>query len=285
MTFQAKLRLDFNIKVFWNVILSNVSHGIIFIWQKLKEIGSMEPQFWLVDFLWSTTMNHLSSLTFSWLFGLMEDDICVGWCNVLGPWNDVFWSKNECASCWIQVGRPCNCVWKMEVENIQMVLQLAPMHKSFVTLAKWGDLGRFGMVRSRETTFMLNTFSFEACIMMNFQLEVWEIKHIWKFSKSQVKCSLFPPWITFSMDFKWEAFFNESCSSFKPIQFSHKFDLIWILHEGVMHFRSWGISLVQWTWAKMTYNVSSWHMHFQVEFELPPNIKVEVNILNLIIRI
>ena len=119
MTFQAKLRLDFNIKVFWNVILSNVSHGIIFIWQKLKEIGSMEPQFWLVDFLWSTTMNHLSSLTFSWLFGLMEDDICVGWCNVLGPWNDVFWSKNECASCWIQVGRPCNCVWKMEVENIQ----------------------------------------------------------------------------------------------------------------------------------------------------------------------
>ena len=127
MTFQAKLRLDFKIKVFWNVILSNVSLGIIFIWQKLKEIGSMEPQFWLVDFLWSTTMNHLSSLTFSWLFGLMEDDICVGWCNVLGPWNDVFWSKNECASCWIQVGRPCNCVWKMEVENIQMVLQLAPM--------------------------------------------------------------------------------------------------------------------------------------------------------------
>ena len=120
----------------------------------------------------------------------------------------------------------------------------------------------------KGNNFHVEHFFTWACIMMNFQLDVWEIKHIWKFSKSQVKCSLLPPWITFSMDFKWEAFFNESCSSFKPIQFSHKFDLNWILHEGVMHFRSSGISLVQWTWAKMTYNVSSWHMPLQVEFEI-----------------
>ena len=150
--------------------------------------------------------------------------------------------------------------------------------------SKWDDLGLFGKVRSRGKTLMLNTFSFEAWTMMNFEVEVWEIKHIWKFSKSQVKCSLFPPWITFSMDFKWEAFFNESCSSFKPIQFSHEFDLIWIWHEGVMHFRSWGKSLVRWYWPKMTYNVSSWHMHLQVELGLPTNIKVEVDILNLIMQ-
>ena len=111
MTFQAKLRLDFNIKVFWNVILSNVSHGIIFIWQKLKEIGSMEPQFWLVDFLWSTTMNHLASLTFSWLLGLMEDHICVRWCNMKYPlkylincWRNLL-KKSHKIPRWIRVSK------------------------------------------------------------------------------------------------------------------------------------------------------------------------------------
>ena len=114
------------------------------------------------------------------------------------------------------------------------------------SLAKLGDFSLFRKVRSRGTTFMLNTFPFEAWIMMNFEVEVWEIKHIWKFSKSQVKCSLLPPWITFSMDFKWERFLHKNCSSFNLLKFGHKFDLIWIWHEGVMHFRSWGKSLVQW---------------------------------------
>ena len=55
------------------------------------------------------------------------------------------------------------------------------LHPCASPLLLWPNVvifGRFGMVRSRETTFMLNTFSFEACIMMNFELEVWEIKHI-----------------------------------------------------------------------------------------------------------
>ena len=40
------------------------------------------------------------------------------------------------------------------------------------------DPGLFGKERSKGTTFKLNTFSFEAWIMMNFEVEVWEIKHI-----------------------------------------------------------------------------------------------------------
>jgi hypothetical protein len=61
------------------------------------------------------------------------------------------------------------------------------------SLSKWDDFELFGKMRSRETTIMLNMFSFEAWIMMNFKVEVWEIKHIWKKFKYQVKCSLLPP--------------------------------------------------------------------------------------------
>jgi hypothetical protein len=70
------------------------------------------------------------------------------------------------------------------------------------SLSKWDEFGLLGKVRSRGKTFMLNTFSFEAWIMMNFEVEVWKIKHIKKNSKYQAICSLLPPWITFSMDFK-----------------------------------------------------------------------------------
>ena len=42
------------------------------------------------------------------------------------------------------------------------------------TLSKWDELGLFGKVRSRGTTFTFNTFSFEAWIMMNFEVEVWK---------------------------------------------------------------------------------------------------------------
>ena len=57
------------------------------------------------------------------------------------------------------------------------------------TLSKWD----FGKVRSRGTTFMLDTFAFEAWIMMNFEVEVWKIKHINRNSKYQAICSLLPP--------------------------------------------------------------------------------------------
>ena len=40
------------------------------------------------------------------------------------------------------------------------------------TLSKWDETDLFEKVRSRGTTFMLNTFSLEALIMMNFEVEV-----------------------------------------------------------------------------------------------------------------
>ena len=52
-----------------------------------------------------------------------------------------------------------------------------------------------------------------------------------------------------------------------------------------MHFWSWGKSLVQWYRAKMTYNVSSYHMLIKVEFAFTPNTKVELDILNLILQL
>ena len=129
---------------------------------------------------------------------------------------------------------------------------------------------------------MLNTFSFESWIMMNFEVEVGIIKHVKNISKCQAICSLIPPWLSFYVSFKWEGFLHQSCIYLKVLQIGYKFDLIWIYHEGVIHFRSWGKSLVQWYWPKMTYNVSSYHMHLKVEFSIPPNIKVEIEILNLI---
>jgi hypothetical protein len=44
-------------------------------------------------------------------------------------------------------------------------------------------------------------------------------------------------------------------------------------------------SLVQWYRSKMTYNVTSYHMLIKVELALNPNIKVEVDILNLIVKL
>ena len=41
------------------------------------------------------------------------------------------------------------------------------------TWSKWDEYGIFGKVRSRGTTFMLKSFSFEAWIMMNFEMDVW----------------------------------------------------------------------------------------------------------------
>ena len=64
------------------------------------------------------------------------------------------------------------------------------------------ELGIFGKVRSRGTTFMLDTFSFEPWIMMNFEVEVGKIKHVKKNSKCQAICSLIPPWLTFYVSLK-----------------------------------------------------------------------------------
>jgi hypothetical protein len=64
------------------------------------------------------------------------------------------------------------------------------------------EIRLFGKVRSRGTTFMLDTFSFEAWIMMNFEVEVGKIKHVKKNSKCQAICSLIPPWLTFYVSFK-----------------------------------------------------------------------------------
>ena len=61
------------------------------------------------------------------------------------------------------------------------------------TLSKWDEFELFGKVRSRGITLMLNTFSFESWIMMNFEVEVWKIKHIKKKSKYLAICSLLPP--------------------------------------------------------------------------------------------
>ena len=51
-----------------------------------------------------------------------------------------------------------------------------------------------------------------------------------------------------------------------------------------MHFWSLEKSLVQWYRVKMTYNVSSYHMLMKVELDFTPNIKVEVDIFNLILK-
>jgi hypothetical protein len=61
------------------------------------------------------------------------------------------------------------------------------------TLSKWDEFKLFGKVRSRGITFMLKTFSFEAWIMINFEVEVRRIKHIKTISKYQAICSLLPP--------------------------------------------------------------------------------------------
>ena len=105
------------------------------------------------------------------------------------------------------------------------------------------------------------------------------------FSKYKVKRPLLPPWITFAISCKWKWFLHKSCSYFIPFRLGHKFHIIWIWNEGVMHFRSWGKLLVQWWWSKMTNNVTSWHMTLQVIFDISQRIKVGEDILKLIMRL
>jgi hypothetical protein len=69
-------------------------------------------------------------------------------------------------------------------------------------LVQMDELGLFGKVRSRETTFMFNTFPFGACIMMNFEVDVWKFQHVEIFSKCQAIYLNIPPCLTFYVSFK-----------------------------------------------------------------------------------
>ena len=139
------------------------------------------------------------------------------------------------------------------------------------------ELGFFGKIRSRRTSLMLNTFSFGTWIMVNLEVEVWKFQHVEKFSKCQAICLNIPPCLTFYVIFKWEKCLYQSCISFKDLQNGHKFHVIWIYNDRVMHFGSLGKSFVQWYRSKMTYNVTSYHLLIKVELALTLNIKVEVD--------
>ena len=132
---------------------------------------------------------------------------------------------------------------------------------------------------------MLDTFSSGTWIMVNFEVEVWKFQHVEIFSKCQAIYLNIPSCLTFYVSFKWEMCLHKSCISFKDIQNGHQFHVIWIWYDRVMHFWSLEKSLVQWYRSKMTYNVTSYHMLIKVELAITLNIKVEVDILNLILHL
>ena len=132
---------------------------------------------------------------------------------------------------------------------------------------------------------MFNTFPFEACIMMNFEVEVWKFQHVEIFSKCQAIYLNIPPCLTFYVSFKWEKCLHKSCISLKDLQNGHQFHVIWIWNDRVMHFWSLEKSLDQWYRSKVTYNVTSYHMLKKVELTPTPNIKVELGTLNLIVKL
>ena len=80
------------------------------------------------------------------------------------------------------------------------------------------EIGIFGNVRSRGTTFMFNSFPFEACTMMNFEVDVWKFQHIENVSKCQVIYLNIPPCLTFYVSFKLEKCIHQSYISFKYLQ-------------------------------------------------------------------
>jgi hypothetical protein len=129
---------------------------------------------------------------------------CLHGC-VIGPSSDAIRSIIECESCWNHVTKPCNRVWKVEVENIQMVFQLTPMRKSFIL---WPNEMILDFLETWEQGDQLSYWALFIWSLDHdkFWGESLGIKHIWKFSKYQVKCSLLPPWITFAMEFKWKKF-------------------------------------------------------------------------------
>ena len=121
--------------------------------------------------------------------------------------------------------------------------------------------------------------------MENFDVEVWKFQHVEIFSKCQAIYLNIPHCLTFYVSFKWEKCLHQSCSYFKDLQTGHQFHVIWIWNDRVMYFWSLEKSLDQWYMSKMTYNVSSYHMLIKVELAPTPNIKVEVDTLNLIVKL
>ena len=132
---------------------------------------------------------------------------------------------------------------------------------------------------------MLNTFSFGAWNLENFEVEVWKNLTYQNFSKCQAICLNNPPCLTFYVSFKWEKCLHQRCISFKFLQNGHQFHVIWIWNDRVMHFWSLEKSLDQWHRSKVTYNVTSYHMLKKVELAPTPNIKVEVDTFNLIVQL
>jgi hypothetical protein len=65
----------------------------------------------------------------------------------------------------------------------QMMMQCSSHAQPIQFLSKMDKLELFGKARSKGTTFMFNTFPFEACIMIKFKVEVWKFQHIKKISK------------------------------------------------------------------------------------------------------
>ena len=65
----------------------------------------------------------------------------------------------------------------------------------------------------------------------------------------------------------------------------HQFHAFLIWNDRVMHVWSLAKSLDQWYKSKVTYNVASYHMFKEVELAPTPNIKVEVDTLNLIVQL
>ena len=98
--------------------------------------------------------------------------------------------------------------------------------------SKWDDLGIFGKVRSRGETFMVNTFTFESLIMMNFEAEVCKFQHVKFFSKCQVIYLNIPTCLTFYVSFKWDNFF------IKVVYISNTFKMI-------TNFMSFGFRMIE----------------------------------------
>ena len=80
----------------------------------------------------------------------------------------------------------------LKFDPCQMMLPCSSHAQPMHSLSKMDEFELFGKVRSGGTTFMLNTFPFEACIMMNFEVEVWKFQHVEIFLSVKPYLSIFP---------------------------------------------------------------------------------------------
>ena len=115
---------------------------------------------------------------------------------------------------------------------------------------RWSWMFWNGEVKGNK--FHVEHFSFGAWNMENLEVEVWKFQHVENFTKCQAIYFNIPPCLTFYVSSKWEKCLHKSCISFKDLQNSHQFHVIWIYNDRVMHFWSFKKSLVQWYRSKMT---------------------------------